>query len=315
MVQLRKKDKKALYFKKLNRILADNDRCFIVGIDNVRSKQMQQIRYSLRGSADMVMGKNTMMKKCLRDFLERDANVEKLIPLIKENVGLVFTKGDLGDVRDKIMANRVGAPAKAGVLAQCDVTIEPQTTSLGPEKTSFFQALSIPTKITKGTIEILNKVHLIKEGTRVGASEATLLTMLNITPFTYGLEIQQVYDAGSVYPPNVLDIKPEDLIAKFMETSRSIAALSLAIKYPTCASVPHTVVNTFKKLLALSIKTDYTFKQSEKIKEYLKDPSKFAVAAPAASPSKAPAAAAKKEEKKPEPESESDEEMGMGLFD
>ena len=49
-------------------------------------------------------------------------------------------------------------------------------------------------------------------------------------------------------------------------------------------------------------------------KEYLKDPSKFAVAAaPAAAAAAAPAA--KKEEKKPEPESESDDDMGFGLFD
>ncbi|KAL3313525.1 60S acidic ribosomal protein P0 [Cichlidogyrus casuarinus] len=312
MVQMRKKDRKQLYFRKLAKILNSNSKCFVVGIDNVRSQQMQQIRYSLRGSAEMVMGKNTMIKKCIRDV--DNENVRKLLPLIKENVGLVFTNGDLGDVRDKIQANRIGAPAKAGILAQCDVSIEPQTTTLGPEKTSFFQALSIPTKINKGTIEILNKVNLIEKGTRVGASEAALLTMLKITPFTYGLEIQEVYDEGSIYPPSVLDIKPEDLIDHFKQCGRTIAALSMAINHPTYASVPHVVVKTFKKLLAISVKTDYTFKESESIKEYLKDPSKFAVAAapaPAAGGGQAKAA----EAKKPEPESESDEEMGMGLFD
>lgn len=313
MVQMRKRDRKLLYFRKLNRVLADNDRCFIVGIDNVRSKQMQQIRYSLRGSATMVMGKNTLIKKCLREFSERNPDFEKLIPLLKENVGLVFTKGDLGVAREIILKNRVGAPAKAGTVAQCDVSIPPQATTLGPEKTSFFQALSIPTKITKGTIEILNKVDLIKEGNRVGATEATLLTMLKITPFTYGLEILHVYDSGTIFPPSILDIKPENMVNLFQDTGRMIAAISMAIDYPTMASVPHIMVKAFKKLLALSIKTDYTFKESEKIKEYLKDPSKFAVAAPAQAASNG--ANAKKEEvKKPEPESESDEDIGMGLF-
>jgi large subunit ribosomal protein LP0 len=42
-----------------------------------------------------------------------------------------------------------------------------QNTGMGPEKTSFFQALSIPTKITKGTIEIISDVPLIKAGDRV----------------------------------------------------------------------------------------------------------------------------------------------------
>ena len=50
---------------------------------------------------------------------------------------------------------QVKAPAKAGALAPIDVFVDPGNTGLGPEKTSFFQALSIATKISRGTIEIL----------------------------------------------------------------------------------------------------------------------------------------------------------------
>ena len=73
---------------------------------------------------------------------------------------------------------------RAGALAPLDVTVPAQNTGMGPEKTSFFQALSIPTKITKGTIEIIQDVPLIKAGDKVGMSEATLLNMLSISPFT-----------------------------------------------------------------------------------------------------------------------------------
>jgi large subunit ribosomal protein LP0 len=88
--------------------------------------------------------------------------------------------------------NLKGAPAKAGAIAPCDVKLDPQNTGMGPEKTSFFQALQIPTKISRGTIEILNEVHIIKVNEKVGASEAALLNMLNIQPFSYGLVVQQV---------------------------------------------------------------------------------------------------------------------------
>lgn len=82
-------------------------------------------------------------------------NNYRIIPHIRGNVGFVFTKEDLVEVRDKIMDNKVKAPARAGAIAPCDVKLQPQNTGLGPEKTSFFQALQIPTKISKGTIEIL----------------------------------------------------------------------------------------------------------------------------------------------------------------
>ena len=84
------------------------------------------------------------------------------MPCIRGNVGFVFTNGDLSEVREKLLSNKVRAPAKPGALAPSDVIIPAMNTGLGPEKTSFFQALAIATKISKGTIEIINDVHIVK---------------------------------------------------------------------------------------------------------------------------------------------------------
>jgi len=307
---------KASYFVKLVQLLDEYPKCFIVGADNVGSKQLQQIRRSLRDHATVLMGKNTMIRKAIRGHLENNPALEKLLPHIKGNVGFVFTKHDLVEIRDKLVENRVRAPARAGALAPCPVDIEPMNTGLGPEKTSFFQALSIPPKISKGTIEIITTVNVIKEGERVDASAATLLNMLNISPFTYGLIVQQVYDSGTVFEPKILDIKPEALRERFMEGVRNVASLSLRIGYPTLASAPHSIINGFKNLLAVAAATDIEFKEAKTVKEYLKDPSKFAAAAaPAAAPAAAAAAAPAKEQKKEESEEEEDDDMGFGLFD
>jgi len=315
MVREDKTSWKANYFLKLTQLLDEYPKCFIVGVDNVGSKQMQQIRQSLRNDAVLLMGKNTMIRKAIRGHLENNPALEKLLPHIKANVGFVFTNLELVDVRDKILENKVSAPAKAGAIAPVDVFIAAQNTGLGPEKTSFFQALSIPTKISKGTIEILNEIHLIKKEDKVGASEATLLNMLNVSPFTYGLIIRQVYDSGTVFDPEILDITPEDLRAKFLAGVRNVAAVSLAIGYPTVASAPHSIVNGLKNLIAVAVETDINFAAAERAKEYLKDPSKFAaVAAPAAAaPAKGGSPA--KEAKKEESEEEEDDDMGFGLFD
>lgn len=74
-----------------------------------------------------------------------------MLPYIRGNVGFVFTRGDLVEIRDKLVENKVRAPARNGAIAPCPVVIPAQNTGLGPEKTSFFQALSIPTKISKVT--------------------------------------------------------------------------------------------------------------------------------------------------------------------
>lgn len=308
---------KANYFVKVVQYLDEYPKCFIVGADNVGSRQMQQIRMSLRGMAVVLMGKNTMMRKAIRGHIENNAALEKILPHIKGNVGFVFTKGDLNEVRDKLTESKVRAPARAGAIAPLEVIIPAQNTGLGPEKTSFFQALSIPTKISKGTIEIINDVPILRPGDKVGASEATLLNMLNISPFSYGLLIEQVYDSGSIFSPNILDIKPEDLRAKFQQGVANLAAVSLSIGYPTLASVPHSIANGFKNLLALAAVTEVDFKEAQTIKDFIADPSKFVAAAAAVAPAAGAGAKkeeAKKEEKKEESD-ESDDDMGFALFD
>jgi len=311
MVKGDKKESKVAYFLKLAKYFNEYPRCFLVGVDNVGSKQMQQIRQTLREEAVVLMGKNTMMRKAIKQIMETNPALEKILPHVRGNVGFVFTRGDLVDIRDKILANKVQAPARAGAIAPLDVKIPPQNTGLGPERTSFFQALQIPTKISKGTIEITSEIHLIHKDAKVGASEATLLNILNVSPFTYGLKVQQVYDSGTIFSPEILDITPEDLRVKFLQGVRNISAVCLQIGYPTIASVPHSIANGLKNLIAIAIETDIDLKEAQTAKEYLADPSKFAVAAaPVAAESKAEA----KEEKKEESEEE-DDDMGFGLFD
>ena len=60
-------------------LLDDYPKCFIVGADNVGSKQMQQIRFSLRGKAVVLMGKNTMMRKAIRGHLENNPSLERCV--------------------------------------------------------------------------------------------------------------------------------------------------------------------------------------------------------------------------------------------
>jgi large subunit ribosomal protein LP0 len=312
MVREDKTTWKSNYFTKLTTLLDEYPKCFIVGADNVGSKQMQEIRIALRGKAVVLMGKNTMMRKVIRGQIEKNPDLEKLLPHIKMNVGFVFTNRELTEVRDLLLANKKAAPAKAGALAPVDVTIPAQNTGMGPEKTSFFQALQIPTKITKGTIEIIQDVPIIHVGDKVGASEATLLNMLKIFPFSYGLIVLKVYDQGSVFDPAILDITDEDIKDKFMAGVANVAAVCLQIGYPTMASAPHSIANGMKNLLAIAAVTEITFKEAEQLKAFLADPSAFAVAAPAAdtAAAAAPAAAAKEES-----EEEEDDDMGFGLFD
>ncbi|GAB0147197.1 60s acidic ribosomal protein P2 [Epichloe bromicola] len=184
-----------------------------------------------------------------------------------------------------------------------------------PGKTSFFQALGVPTKIARGTIEITTELKLVEAGNKVGASEATLLNMLNISPFTYGMGIFQIYDQGNTFPPNVLDIGEDQLLKSFSPAISTIAAVSLAVNFPTLPSVMHSLVNGYKKLLSIAIQTEYSWPEVEELKDRIANPDAYASSAPvAAATESAPAAEAVKEEEKEEEEESGDEGFG-GLFE
>lgn len=232
------------------------------------------------------------------------------------NVGFIFTNQDLKEIRKKILVNRVAAPARAGAVAPADVYIPAGNTGMEPGKTSFFQALGVPTKIARGTIEITSDIRVCEAGSKVGSSEATLLNMLNISPFTYGMGIAQIYDQGNTFASSVLDIEESQLLKAFTSAIATITTISLAANYPTLPSVMHSLVNSYKNLLSVAVESDYSFPEVEELKDRIANPEKYAGAAPAAAATTETAAAqeAPKEAAKEEEEEEEDEGFG-GLFD
>ena len=281
---------------------------------------MQKTRILLRGKAVILMGKNTLMRKVIREQAVKNPALESLVPLVYGNMGLVFTNGSLSDIRKIVLDNKVPAAAKSGAFAPADVFIPPGPTGLDPGQTAFFQALNIATKIVKGAIELTAQVHLLKVGDKVTSSHVALLTKLNIMPFFYGFQVTQVYENGTVYAASILDMNQDDLLQRFLHGVRTMAAVSLAIGYPTLASVPHVIAGAFAKIIAISLETDIDVKEAKPFKDFLANPDAFKAAAAAAAPAGGAAAkggAAKAAEPEPEKEKseESEADMGFSLFD
>ncbi|KAM4093814.1 hypothetical protein ACB094_06G147300 [Castanea mollissima] len=276
-------------------------------MDQVTSTWMNQCLKGLCGDSVVLMGKNTMMKMSIRIHADNTGNNAflNLIPLLVGNVGLIFTKGDLKEVSEEVAKYKVGALPCVGLVAPIDIVVPPGNTGLDPSQTSFFQVLlNIPTKINKGTVKIITPVELLRRH--------------GIRPFSYGLVVLQVYDDGSVFNPEVLDLTDEDLIEKFFIGVSMVTSLSLALSYPTLVAAPHMFTNAYKNVLAVAITTENSSLRQRKlrIKSYL---GKFVVATAsivaAASGGAIATSAAKEEEKKEEPAEESNHDMSFSLFD
>jgi len=238
--------KKSDYITKVINCLEEYPRFLVVTCDFIGSKHMQQIRLSLRDcGAVLLMGKNTLMRKAIKMKLEDHPDWEPLLPVIRDNVGLVLTKGSLSDLKSKIQESTVPASVKAGILAPDDVILRKQVTTLEPTKTSFFAALNVETKITKGCVEILSDLKLCSKGKKVGTSETTLLQMLNIKPFTYGLKVTHCWD---------------QCLGPFIYSDSSFEE-----------SFSQIVMEGFKNVVSVGLETGCTFPQMEEIKRKLEN--------------------------------------------
>lgn len=319
-VKVDPKVRKNKYFERLTSYMQTYSKCLIIGIDNVGAAHLQNVRKNYRGQAEVLMGKNTLIRKCMRAYMEQGhPEVESLMNAIVGNVGLIFTNGDLRSMRNEVTAHRVPAPAKAGITAPSDVIIPSGPTGLEPTATAFLQALNIPSKIVKGQVELTSAVHLIKKGDRVKPGASALLAKLKITPFSYGIDVNKVFNNGFVYSADLLDLTDRDVLDRFARGINRIACLGLRIGYPTLATVPHSLAKAFRNLVAIGVQTDYAFGPVAEIKERIKNPGAFAaVAAPAASNAPAAAAAAPAAAAAaPEPAAKEDsepEDMELDLF-
>ena len=244
------------------------------------------------------------------DYAEKKAahvnkpHYQQVSNMLIGNVGMIFTNGDLGDVKVILDSQVRAAPAKVGSLAPIDVIVPPGPTGLDPKQTEFFQALSIQTKIMKAQIEIVNPVQIITAGEKVGNSQAALLDKLKIMPFEYKMHVRKVLDNGAIFDAAVLSIRAEDVLAKFGAAAQNVTAASLGSGYIIAPATPHLIMNAFKNLAAASFASDYSFPQAEKLKA-------AAASAPAAGAAAASTTAAAAEpEKEEEVEEEADVDMG-----
>jgi len=315
-------DEKRDYEEKLNSYLNQYSKIVICKMDNVRSQQVHDVRKDLRGKAGFLMGKKTLQAKIIDNRASRsDASAtdkllnEKCIEqsLLTGNTALLFTNADVSEISAILDKYRVQAPARVGAIAPCDVIIPAGNTGMEPTVTSFFQALNIPTKINKGTVEIITDKKVLAEGDKVDNSTAALLQKLKISPFYYQVEIMSVWDRGVLFSKKDLSITDAAIEKFLIEGISNLSALSLGAGIPTAATFPIMLNDAFKTLLGASIASEYVFSEynGAKLRQDAKDGklggSAPAAAAPAAAAKAAPAAAAKAAE----PEEE-DDDMGMG---
>lgn len=271
-------DKKEEFMKRVYQLAGKFKQIIVVTVENVTSSQIQGIRRLLhKNGGTLIVGKNTIIRKAIQlratagelpeQFKSFRAlggpipELQSVIPLIKEKVGLIFTDESVFELKPKLEANKIQAAAKLGAFAPIDVIIPPGSTGMDPSQIGFFHALQVSTKIDKGMIAITKDYQVCFAGKKIGSSQVALLQKMGLKPFSFGMSVVASYDDGSILDKKVLAINPDTLVTRFQTAVKNVAAISLTLGIPTQASVPHSIVNAFKNLAAIGLGINYKFSQ------------------------------------------------------
>lgn len=314
--------RKIALVQKLVRCFQTYKQIILVKLDNVSTGQIQNARRILRNpetAGEMVIGKNSLIQKALEwctvapeendPFYEQRSQItlrpelEALKEYIVLNVGLIFSDESYQSLRTLIESEVVEMPAKAGVLAPCNVDLPAGPTSLDAGKIDIFHKLNIPVKIARGTIEIQKDFPIIAKNEKVTEAAALMCRTLNMTPFRYTLEFKYVFLAsGQIIDENIIAMEEETILDFFKNGVRVLTGLSLGANVPNTLSAPHMISGAFKIMLALGVASGYEFKQ-------LKEAMTASANAVASGPADGDAGDAQADQ---EDEGEEEEDVSMG---
>lgn len=246
-------ERKEFLYNKVFELFQTYNKFMVLNINNITSKQLQQFKKETRSEGELLIAKNTIVRKVLSELVAKDKNAayDRISDEAVGNIAFFFTNSGVSG--PKKIAERItrSTRARPGAVAQADLFVEPMVTALGAEKAAFFQALGVAYKVTKSKLEILGRTQMLTEGTKVGIAQANFLSLLNIEPFVYALRVATIFENGCFYEPWIADLTEQDAIKAFGDVVEGVAALSMATGEVNRASVPYLMRNVVADSLAL----------------------------------------------------------------
>jgi large subunit ribosomal protein L10 len=207
-------DSKKKVVAEYSKLIMDYPIIAAVNMENLPTRQLQNMRATLRGKVVMKMSKRRLMAYALKQCAGKKAGVEQLVPQLKGMPALLFTKENPFSLYKTLEKNKSNAPIKGGQVAPKDIVVPAGATSFAPGPIiGQLGQVGIAAGIDQGKVVIKKDSLVAKAGSVVKPELASILTRLGIEPMEIGLDVTAVYENGSIFMKDVLAIDEK----KFME--------------------------------------------------------------------------------------------------
>jgi len=230
----------------------------VADLEKVRSFQIQEIRKKLRGKVEILVAKNTLVKKA-GELLEKDrTNVTKFSEALTGSRVLLFTNMNPYELIILLNKNKVRVPAKVGDIATGEIIVPAGNTGLAPGPViSEFGEAKVPTKIESGSIWVVRDTIVARKGDTISSKLVAVLSKLGIKPLEAGLSLVQAYDAGLVLTREDLAFDLEEFGKNIQQAAQEAKGVAVEAGIVLPETAPLIIGKAHRQALALSIQADY----------------------------------------------------------
>ncbi len=229
----------------------------VVDLENLPSPQLQKMRRSLKGKAEVIMAKGRLMKIALDQASKEKKGVEILKESIRGMPAMIFTKDNPFKLYKILQDNKSSAPAKAGQTAPNDIYIRAGKTPFAPGPIiGELGMLGIKTAIEDGKVAVKDDKLVVKEGEQIKAKTSEILTRLGIEPMEVGLNLLGLFENGIIFTKKVLAIDEKEYLSNIKLSYQETLNLAVKIGYPCKESIKLMLVKAHSDASALADSKD-----------------------------------------------------------
>jgi len=208
----------------------------VVAITGIPSRQLQDMRRDLHGSAELRVSRNTLLERALNEV---DDGLEALTEYVSGQVGLIGTNENPFGLYQQLEASKTSAPINAGEVAPNDIVVPEGDTGVDPGPfVGELQSVGANARIEGGSIQVMEDSTVLEAGGEVSSDLSNVLSELGIEPKEVGLDLRGVYAEGVLFEPADLELDVEEYRTDISAAAARGRNLAINAGFPTAQTVP-----------------------------------------------------------------------------
>jgi large subunit ribosomal protein L10 len=238
----------------------------VADLQKVRSSQIQEIRKKLRGKAELLVAKNTILRKAAEKAAGQKEKVNQFADSLTGSKVLIFTQMNPFELIIFLNKNKVRVPAKGGDIATSDIMIPGGNTGLQPGPViSEFNEAKVKTRIEGGSIFVAEDTIVVSKGDVIPVKTASLLSKLGMKPMEAGLSLSYAYDNGLLLVPNDLAFDLDKMKADITSAARLAFGVAVEANIMLPETAPMIISKAYRQAVAVSVEAEFFTKETTKL--------------------------------------------------